>query len=102
MKLNIRRTKIVAVLLTLILLVTSIPISTYAVNTTSIPASNSTANQTIDDHGIEPKVEVEAATVLNEVVSRREENVKHFYIGNGMYQAVTYGTAVHRKDSNGV
>lgn len=102
MKLNIRRTKIVAVLLTMILLVTSIPISTYAVNTTSIPASNSTANQTIDDHGIEPKVEVEAATVLNEVVSRREENVKHFYIGNGMYQAVTYGTAVHRKDSNGV
>lgn len=102
MKLNIRRTKIVAVLLTLILLVTSIPISTYAVNTTSIPASNSTANQTIDDHGIEPKVEVEAATVLNEVVSRREENVKHFDIGNGMYQAVTYGTAVHRKDSNGV
>ena len=31
----------------------------------------------------------------------REENVKHFALENGKYQAVVYGDPVHRKDENG-
>ena len=102
MKLNIRKTKVIALFLTLILLVTSMPISAYAENSTGILTSYSPADQATKGCGIEPKADVEATTVLAEIVSRREENVKHFDIGNGLYQAVTYGTAVHRKDSNGV
>lgn len=102
MKLNIRKTKVIALFLTLILLVTSMPISAYAENSTGILTSYSPADQATEGCGIEPKADVEATTVLAEIVSRREENVKHFDIGNGLYQAVTYGTAVHRKDSNGV
>ena len=102
MKLNIRKTKVIALFLTLILLVTSMPISAYAENSTGILTSYSPADQATEGCGVEPKADVEATTVLAEIVSRREENVKHFDIGNGLYQAVTYGTAVHRKDSNGV
>ena len=38
---------------------------------------------------------------ITEVISRREENVKHFDMGDGTYQAVAYTSAVHRKDADG-
>ena len=36
-----------------------------------------------------------------EVISLREENVKHFDVGNGTYQAIAYSHPVHEKDSEG-
>ena len=36
-----------------------------------------------------------------EIISLREENVKHFRLGDGTYQAVVYGEAVHRKNEKG-
>ena len=43
----------------------------------------------------------ESDTIV-EVESLREENVKHFRMPDGSYKAITYDSAVHRKDSNGV
>lgn len=37
----------------------------------------------------------------SEVVALREENVKHFDMGDGTYQAISYSHPVHEKDSNG-
>ena len=36
-----------------------------------------------------------------EVVSLREENVKHFDMGDGTYQAIAYSHPVHKLDSEG-
>ena len=36
-----------------------------------------------------------------EVVSQREENVKHFDMGDGTYQAIAYSHPVHEQDSDG-
>lgn len=52
-----------------------------------------------------PQEAADAAAQLNtgfsEVTSLREENVKHFSLGNGTYQAVVYGHPVHYQDENG-
>ncbi len=37
-----------------------------------------------------------------EVLSRREENIKHFALPDGTYTAIVYPNAVHRKDADGV
>ena len=37
----------------------------------------------------------------SEVVSLREERVKHYDMGNGIFQAVAYSHPVHEKDSSG-
>ena len=36
-----------------------------------------------------------------EVTALREESIKHFYVGEGNYTAVSYGEAVHRQDATG-
>lgn len=46
----------------------------------------------------ESKVETQTST---EVTALREENVKHFDMGNGTYQAIMYSHPVHKKDSKG-
>lgn len=56
----------------------------------------------VEEYGASPNNETQEELVLSEVVSRREENVKHFDLGHGRFQAVAYGNAVHRKDENGV
>ena len=37
-----------------------------------------------------------------EVTSLREENVKHFRLSDGTYEAIVYAEPVHRKDKDGV
>ena len=41
------------------------------------------------------------ASTSTEVVSLRDANTKHFYMGNGVYQAITYSHPVHEQDSEG-
>lgn len=43
----------------------------------------------------------ESDDLVFEIEAMREENVKHFYLGDGSFQAVAYGDAVHRKDVTG-
>ena len=47
-----------------------------------------------------PIYALEEVTV-KEIEDLREENVKHFDMGDGTYKAVVYSEPVHRKDSEG-
>lgn len=61
------------------------------------------------DFSVEAKDEIqlklelaqESDDLVFEVEAMREENVKHFHLEDGSFQAVTYGSAVHRKDADG-
>lgn len=74
--------KFVAIVLTICLVVSLIPFSVYATDLGSVETQES-------DH--ERIVEIE---------DKREENVKHFLLPDGSYEAIVYTDAVHRKDTN--
>lgn len=61
------------------------PLSIFAVESAPIEDSNAAVASGETEFGIIPKEELGEAIVLSEVILRREENVKHFDIGNGMY-----------------
>ncbi len=94
-------TNTLAMLLIFALLVTSMSLSTFATESASLNCNNNGELSSEPKTGVVAKGSLEEATEISEVVSRREENVKHFYVGNGLYQAITYGTAIHRRDANG-
>lgn len=52
--------------------------------------------------GLAPAGTPKAAEQSSEVVSLREENVKHFKVGENSYEAIAYSHPVHEKDENGV
>lgn len=91
----------IALLLVAVLLVTSSPISVSALEAsegTVITETDSvdeltSVSQTYDSEEIIGEVE--------EIIDLREENVKHFRLADGTYEAVVYAEAVHRKDENG-
>lgn len=89
--------KWIAFVLSLILVVGSLPINAIALelNTSidSLTVSESLDNPEYTDD--------EVIGEIVEVNSLREENVKHFRLSDGSYEAVVYPYAVHRKDSNG-
>ena len=74
--------KFVAIVLTICFVVSLIPFSVYATELGSVETQES-------DH--ERIVEIE---------DKREENVKHFLLPDGSYEAIVYTDAVHRKDTN--
>ena len=80
------------------------PISGYGRESTqsAIGITEGSSDMDVEEYGASPNNETQEELVLSEVVSRREENVKHFDLGHGRFQAVAYGNAVHRKDENGV
>lgn len=45
--------------------------------------------------------DIPLVTPICEIEDLREESIKHFDMGNGIYQAVSYGEPVHRKDNEG-
>ncbi len=47
----------------------------------------------IDEESSEPEI-------INEIEEKRTETVKHFYMSDGSYRAVTYNDAVHYYDNN--
>ena len=89
--------KWIAFVLSLILVVGSLPINAIALElNTSIDSL--TVSESLDSP------EYNDDEVMGEIVevnSLREENVKHFRLSDGSYEAVVYPYAVHRKDSNG-
>jgi len=46
-------------------------------------------------------LQISSEVDVYEVEELRQENVKHFHMGDGQYTAVTYNEAVHRKDAAG-
>lgn len=91
--------RIISLLLTFILLISSIPITAYDQTTDEL---KTTIDTNVSNNEI-PSSDFEFSDnkIISEIVSRREESVKHFDLGQGNYQAIAYGKAVHRKDADG-
>ena len=98
MKKNFTHLRIFSFLLVFIFLVSSIPITLSAeINTDKVPSADSLYSESGSNQSVSENCE----TIVYEDISKRSENVKHFDLGYGNYQAIVYGTPVHRKDSNG-
>lgn len=102
MKSKIHNIRFLAFVLIIALMLVSTPSPIFAVGASSMENTNDVESSSENEFDVIPKEDLEETTVKSEIISRREENVKHFDIGHGMSQAVTYGTAVHRKDADGV
>ena len=94
-----RYIKVIALVLSLILITSTFPLAIFAETIKANETEDyiddflvAEEGETIEEDEIEGVVELEAL---------REENVKHFKLTDGTYQAVTYANAVHRKDANG-
>lgn len=85
MKFNFKKTyyRVFSLVLTIVMFMISLPLAALAINDTS--------SSTFEENIVH----------ITEITDRREENVKHFDMGDGTYTAISYGTAVHRKDENG-
>lgn len=85
MKFNFKKTyyRVFSLVLAIVMFMISLPLAALAINDTSSSAFE------------------ENIVHITEITDRREENVKHFDMGDGTYTAISYGTAVHRKDENG-
>ena len=102
MKIKSINNKLCSLILSVFLIFTSIPFTTIAQETPSKPNTNSSfsseytqLNNTITNN------EKKDDTGPIEIIDLRTENTKHFDLGNGTYQAVSYGEAVHRKNASG-
>ncbi len=103
--------KTVAIILSVIFVLTAMPVTAIAQDMTDTQAAtqsneiSTVPNTNIPEimfDSIQPKEDyVEQNETIREMTSRREENVKHFIMPDGTVQAIIYSSAVHRKDSNG-
>ena len=104
-----RTIRMISVALLVVVLLSCFPLSVFA---NEADSAQTTENITTDNASAqsgemalyESYTEVSDSVIgaINEVVELREENVKHFSLPDGTYEAVSYGQAVHRKDSDGV
>ena len=91
--------KLFAFLLSILLFISSLPVLIVAIETKNIFKDSSFSTQTKQlSNENEFK---QPSSFMNEIHELREENVKHFDIGDGNRIAVSYGVAIHRKDRNG-
>ena len=106
MKKSIYRSSI-ALLLSLLLIMGALPLQVIALGTStsgSPGTSSALGTSGTSDEYIFDSQEFTSDELIGEVaeeISLREENVKHFRLSNGTYQAVVYGSPVHRKDKDG-
>ena len=95
--------RFLTLVLTLVLVFCCLPTTAFSVDNKAVGVEESVE---IADTGIsylEQETESdELIGAVSELTALREENVKHFRLSNGLYQAVTYATPVHRKDKDGV
>lgn len=90
-----RRIKILSLVISLLMLFVSMPTYIFAFE-------NETKAEAIDGEQTEaPLVADNDVYVVEEDVSLREENVKHFKLSDGTVKAVSYAQAVHYLDSDG-
>ncbi len=107
--------KMIAFLLTVVLLLGCLPANVLAVISDAVlesVAPDASASLTETTPPIDESAETVSASqecideeIVGEVVELtglREENVKHFRLANGTYQAVVYEQPVHRKDDAGL
>lgn len=99
--------KIIALLLSMIMVFCALPMTAFAENLDNISTEENTETTNEDDEQWYLIDEQESATGeiignVAEVISLREENVKHFRLSDGTYEAVIYSQPVHRKDKEGI
>ncbi len=92
--------KFISVLLMLVLIISSIPVTTIAQDL-SFNSDSEELQYQEDSLEMVPNPDYQKKEDNLEVVDRREENVKHFRHEDDSVEAIVYGYAVHRKDSNG-
>ena len=100
---SLNNKKWLAFLLSLLLVVGSYPITVIALEPNASIGSPTIA--TDSSELIADSQEYADGEVIGNVVevpSLREENVKHFRLADGTYEAVVYTHSVHRKDKDGV
>lgn len=93
----------IALLLSVVLIVGCFPTGVFAVEAavdTEIDSLDVSSGNAYDEI-VATNNSNQDETTVKEIVSLRSENVKHFDMGDGTYQAVTYGYPVHRKDETG-
>ena len=99
-KIRIRRT---ALFLIFAFLIACFPAGVFAESTVEADRTYEEQQQdaSLPESGKIPVEQPDEPHEITEIVARREENVKHFDLGYGNFQAVSYANAVHRKDANG-
>ncbi len=115
MKKKLYHHKYISGLLAIVLTVSVIPISalsatalgleeniSYAKVDSDLSNSEYLESNAEDSISAEDLNQNEKDSSIKEIIERREENVKHFDIGDGTFRAVTYDTAIHRRDQNGI
>lgn len=95
-----RNVRWISFLVTLLLAFSGVPVQAFALEDEAEVTSPPVAAEEMTTEYVEV-VEDEVIGRFAEVVERREENVKHYRMNDGTYQAVVYGSAVHRKDADG-
>lgn len=99
-----RKIQLIAICLFFSLLLSTFSINLHALNYESVSDSTNTSptdTSTPSTTDIIEKIEEDDTRLATEILSRRERTIKHFNLGNGIYQAVSYGMPVHRRDANG-
>ncbi len=98
-----RRNRWIACCLFLSLLISLFPLSAFAQQSTADITTSETepASPGFSEPDSIEEIQPTLPQTATEIPSRRERNVKHFDFGNGIYQAISYGSPVHRMDANG-
>ena len=84
--------RIISILLTLSLILTSLPISVSAETQAEVEQPKWDTTETS---------EIQEATIIEEVEGKREPNVKHFLLSDGTYTAAVYDEDVHILEEDG-
>ena len=99
--------KIIALLMTVIIVICSLPMTAFAntLESTFLESENEAVNEGNENWHLIDEQEIVTDEIIgsvSEVDSLREENVKHFRLSDGTYEAIIYSQPVHRKDKEGV
>lgn len=102
MKTKVSTKHVCSLLLIFVLIFTSIPLNAIAQEVDSAETVDITTTEKSDTvQVINSQNDEKYSTTQKEIVELRTENSKHFDMGDGTYQAVTYSYPVHRKDASG-
>ena len=99
--------KSIALFLSLLMLFNCFSIISFAEeNETQVDNSiTAPAEEPVKEWHLVDEQEITTGELIGEVeelISLREENIKHFRLSDGTYEAVVYNEPIHRKDENGV
>ncbi len=108
-----KKKKILALCLSIVMLLVCFPVTATTPGTsTPLETEASVTNEQASANDISTADEYTTKTIefvsdeiignVEEIPALREENVKHFRLSNGSYEAVSFASAIHRKDKNGV